>query len=114
MPVCSFYLKGICNIDHCPYRHVNVNVNAEICKDFVRGFCEKGDQVSIWRVICSCVCEKLAMQTNQSYFHQIFIKHQTSLELMISFFSLHRNLVQAASSICSDQQMFQMQRQTGM
>ena len=47
MPVCSYFLKGICNIDNCPYRHVNVNVNAKLCKDFLRGFCSEGDQVSI-------------------------------------------------------------------
>ena len=47
MPVCSFFLKGICNQDNCQYRHVNVSENAEICKDFVNGFCGKGDQVSI-------------------------------------------------------------------
>ena len=45
MPVCSYFLQGRCNFDSCPYRHVNVNPKAEVCKHFLKGYCSKGDQV---------------------------------------------------------------------
>jgi len=44
MPVCSFFLQGRCSSDSCPYRHVKVNSDATICKDFLRGYCPKGIQ----------------------------------------------------------------------
>lgn len=47
MPVCSYFLRGVCTKDNCPYLHVNVGENAEICYDFVKGFCPNGDKVEI-------------------------------------------------------------------
>ena len=45
MPVCSFFLRGVCARDGCPYLHVSVGKNAEVCPDFVKGYCAKGEQV---------------------------------------------------------------------
>ncbi|OCT77262.1 zinc finger CCCH domain-containing protein 3 [Xenopus laevis] len=42
MPVCSFFLKGICHNNDCPYSHVYVSRKAEICKDFLKGYCPLG------------------------------------------------------------------------
>ena len=47
MPVCSYFLQGVCTKDNCPYLHVNVGENAEICHDFVKGFCPNGDKVDL-------------------------------------------------------------------
>ncbi|XP_051567727.1 zinc finger CCCH domain-containing protein 3 [Myxocyprinus asiaticus] len=44
MPVCSYFLKGICNNSSCPYSHVYVSRKAAVCKDFVRGYCPQGDK----------------------------------------------------------------------
>lgn len=44
MPVCSYFLKGICNNSSCPYSHVYVSRKAEVCEDFVRGYCPQGDK----------------------------------------------------------------------
>ncbi|XP_016398252.1 zinc finger CCCH domain-containing protein 3-like isoform X1 [Sinocyclocheilus rhinocerous] len=44
MPVCSYFLKGICNNSSCPYSHVYVSRKADVCKDFVRGYCPQGDK----------------------------------------------------------------------
>lgn len=42
MPACAFFLKGTCTNDACPYSHVKVNANAEVCPDFLKGYCPKG------------------------------------------------------------------------
>lgn len=42
MPVCSYYLKGICSNNNCPYSHVYVSRKAEVCKDFLKGYCPLG------------------------------------------------------------------------
>jgi len=47
MPVCSYFLLGECTKDDCPYRHVNVNEDAEICKNFLQGYCPCADKVSL-------------------------------------------------------------------
>lgn len=47
MPVCSYFLLSHCTRDNCPYRHVNVNKDAAICEDFLKGYCAEGDQVSV-------------------------------------------------------------------
>ena len=46
MPVCSYFLRGVCTKDDCPYLHVYVGENAEVCQDFVKGFCPNGDKVA--------------------------------------------------------------------
>lgn len=48
MPVCSFFLKGICNNSECPYSHVYVSRKAEVCEDFVKGYCPQGEKVQIF------------------------------------------------------------------
>ena len=45
MPVCSFFLRGVCTKDNCPYVHVSVGKDAEVCQDFLRGYCPRGEQV---------------------------------------------------------------------
>ncbi|MBN3302184.1 ZC3H3 protein, partial [Amia calva] len=44
MPVCSYFLKGICNNSSCPYSHVYVSRKAAVCQDFVRGYCPLGEK----------------------------------------------------------------------
>uniref|UniRef100_A0A1A7W7P7 Zinc finger CCCH domain-containing protein 3 n=1 Tax=Iconisemion striatum TaxID=60296 RepID=A0A1A7W7P7_9TELE len=44
MPVCLYFLKGICNNNECPYSHVYVSHKAEVCQDFVRGYCPEGEK----------------------------------------------------------------------
>ena len=51
MPVCSFFLRGVCTKDNCPYVHVSVGKDAEVCQDFLRGYCPSGEQV--WDVVLS-------------------------------------------------------------
>ena len=48
MPVCSFFLKGICTRENCPYIHVCVGRDAEICPEFIRGYCPLGEEVSCY------------------------------------------------------------------
>ena len=56
--MCSYFIRGKCTRDDCPYLHVNVNRDAEICEDFVNGYCPLGDQV-----ICDVIItEKLKYQ----------------------------------------------------
>lgn len=50
MPTCSYFIKGACGQDNCPYAHSYVGHDAQICDDFVQGFCGKGIEV--------CVCEE--------------------------------------------------------
>lgn len=45
MPVCSYFLKGICNNSNCPYSHVYVSRKAEVCQDFLKGYCPMGEKV---------------------------------------------------------------------
>lgn len=47
MPVCQFFLRGTCSNDNCPYSHVNVSKKAEVCEDFLKGFCSRGQQVTL-------------------------------------------------------------------
>ncbi|KAM5280705.1 zinc finger CCCH domain-containing protein 3 [Ctenodactylus gundi] len=42
MPVCSYFLKGICSNSNCPYSHVYVSRKAEVCRDFLKGYCPLG------------------------------------------------------------------------
>lgn len=42
MAPCRHFLKGICTNPECPYPHVKVSSKAEICVDFVNGYCPKG------------------------------------------------------------------------
>ncbi|XP_054446524.1 zinc finger CCCH domain-containing protein 3 [Pteronotus mesoamericanus] len=42
MPVCSYFLKGICSNSSCPYSHVYVSRKAEVCADFLKGYCPLG------------------------------------------------------------------------
>ena len=46
MPVCRFFLRGVCHKDDCPYLHVNVNRDAQVCPDFLHGYCPLGDKVN--------------------------------------------------------------------
>ena len=63
MPVCSFFLRGLCtNKDvrslllvfriylcclQCPYSHVNVNHNAAVCSAFLKGYCPEGSSCKL-------------------------------------------------------------------
>ncbi|XP_053571400.1 zinc finger CCCH domain-containing protein 3 [Bombina bombina] len=44
MPVCSYFLKGICHNNDCPYSHVYVSKKAEICTEFLKGYCPMGER----------------------------------------------------------------------
>ncbi|XP_032833384.2 zinc finger CCCH domain-containing protein 3 isoform X2 [Petromyzon marinus] len=39
MPVCCYYLRGVCSSADCPYSHVKVSRKAEACADFLKGYC---------------------------------------------------------------------------
>jgi hypothetical protein len=45
VPTCSYFIKGACGQDNCPYAHSYVGHDAQICEDFVQGFCSKGIEV---------------------------------------------------------------------
>lgn len=45
MPVCSYFLKGVCSNSNCPYSHVYVSRKAEVCTDFLKGYCPLGAKV---------------------------------------------------------------------
>lgn len=45
MPVCSFFLRGVCTKEDCPYLHVSVGRDAEVCPDFIKGYCLRGEKV---------------------------------------------------------------------
>lgn len=51
MPVCSYFLKGICSNSNCPYSHVYVSRKAEVCTGFLKGYCPLGAKVrgTIWQ-----------------------------------------------------------------
>ncbi|KAF4517867.1 hypothetical protein B566_EDAN001821 [Ephemera danica] len=42
MPTCQYFLDGCCTRKPCPYLHVKVNAKANICQDFVAGYCASG------------------------------------------------------------------------
>ena len=44
MPVCSFFLRGVCIRDACPYLHIKVNTGAQVCSDFLTGYCQLADK----------------------------------------------------------------------
>ncbi|XP_056131554.1 zinc finger CCCH domain-containing protein 3 [Lampris incognitus] len=44
MPVCSYFLKGICDNSNCPYSHVYVSRKAAMCQDFIKGYCPQGEK----------------------------------------------------------------------
>lgn len=44
MPVCLYFLKGICSNNNCPYSHVYVSRKAEVCPDFLKGYCPLGEK----------------------------------------------------------------------
>lgn len=50
MPVCTFFLRGICTNDKCPYLHVSVDPKAEVCPDFLKGYCAKGSHCKLKHV----------------------------------------------------------------
>ena len=37
-----FFVQGSCSTQDCPYLHVNLDQNAEVCRDFLDGYCAKG------------------------------------------------------------------------
>ena len=43
MPVCTYFLEGTCTNERCPFRHVSVAPGAPVCRDFLQGFCPRGD-----------------------------------------------------------------------
>ncbi len=47
MPVCYHFLRGMCTNDSCPYSHVYVSPEAEVCKDFLKGYCPAGSKCTL-------------------------------------------------------------------
>jgi hypothetical protein len=47
MPVCYHFLRGNCTNENCPYAHVKVNRNAEVCPDFLKGYCPRGSSCKL-------------------------------------------------------------------
>uniref|UniRef100_A0A7S4U8G2 C3H1-type domain-containing protein n=2 Tax=Paramoeba aestuarina TaxID=180227 RepID=A0A7S4U8G2_9EUKA len=44
MPVCRSFLAGTCFEEDCPYSHVYVDPAADVCDDFLKGFCPHGSK----------------------------------------------------------------------
>lgn len=42
LPVCYRFILGTCLDENCPYPHVNVNPRADVCSDFLAGYCPRG------------------------------------------------------------------------
>lgn len=47
MPTCKYFLEGLCTREDCVYLHVKISAKAEICKDFLEGYCKKAKEVSV-------------------------------------------------------------------
>jgi hypothetical protein len=47
MPVCYHFIKDICTNPDCPYLHVKVDPNAEVCQDFLKGYCPRGESCTM-------------------------------------------------------------------
>jgi hypothetical protein len=47
MPVCTLFLRGECTKDDCEYRHVKVSGSAQVCEDFLKGYCPKGSSCTL-------------------------------------------------------------------
>ena len=47
MPVCKFFLEGVCVKDVCPYLHVKVSEKAKLCPDFLKGHCARGVECNL-------------------------------------------------------------------
>lgn len=63
MPVCSYFLKGVCSNSNCPYSHVYVSRKAEVCTDFLKGYCPLGAKVRVrpaWA--CGLLCPPWHLQ----------------------------------------------------
>lgn len=48
MPTCNYFLEGRCLKDDCPYLHVKVSAKADICKDFLVGYCKLAKEVVLY------------------------------------------------------------------
>jgi len=66
MPVCHYFLKGVCTNVSCPYTHVKVNERAEICPDFLKGYCPRGPTCKLKHVNGQ---KKARVETNQESDH---------------------------------------------
>ncbi|CAF4822134.1 unnamed protein product [Pieris macdunnoughi] len=64
MPTCYFYLNGICVKDNCPYLHVKLGDQASICKDFLKGYCEKGETCLFKHVKQKISCDAIKFSKN--------------------------------------------------
>lgn len=42
MPLCAFFLQGMCGKVDCAYLHVNLGPDAAVCEAFLRGWCAAG------------------------------------------------------------------------
>ena len=55
MPLCEFFLRGVCTTEDCPYVHVRHPEGTPRCAEFSKGYCPNG-----------AACEEL---------HRLFDKH---------------------------------------
>lgn len=67
MPICKFYLNGLCTKDDCPYLHRKFNADTELCADFLKGYCEKAEEV--WMTFFSILFH-LVIDSTSFYFCQ--------------------------------------------
>jgi hypothetical protein len=51
MPACSFFQRGVCTNSKCPYLHVRVNPNADVCQKFLDGFCPNGSKCKLKHIL---------------------------------------------------------------
>ncbi|KAM9989577.1 hypothetical protein ACTFIY_005635 [Dictyostelium cf. discoideum] len=47
MPICHLFLNRMCTNDNCPYLHVNLSKDTEVCPDFISGYCPKGSKCEL-------------------------------------------------------------------
>ena len=85
-PVCEYFLQGVCSRESCPYRHVNVGLDAGICKNFIRlGHCYRQNCPRHHLMVCpdfakKGICVKKKCSLRHSRLLGIFLKQDDKIE----------------------------------
>ncbi|VDK55179.1 unnamed protein product [Anisakis simplex] len=46
LPICDYFERMVCTIEHCPFLHVKYNASLKPCEKFQRGICKLGSDCS--------------------------------------------------------------------
>ncbi|KAL6750483.1 hypothetical protein V8C86DRAFT_2810805 [Haematococcus lacustris] len=46
MPACTFFAKGLCTAQDCPWLHVRYAKGTPVCRAFLSGYCPNGGRCS--------------------------------------------------------------------